>query len=79
MKKLWLLVGFMGSVFVSVGAPSGAASPRADGFHGRFVGHHGGPAFRMTRGARGDFSRGSSDFSKGDFFPSVTIVSLSPR
>ena len=51
MKKLWLLVGFMGSVFVS----AGAASPRGDGFHGRFVGHHGGPAFGMTRGARGDF------------------------
>ncbi len=51
MKKLWLLVGFMGSVFVS----AGAASPRGDGFHGRFVGQHGGPAFRMTRGARGDF------------------------
>jgi hypothetical protein len=55
MKKLWLLVGFMGSVFVSAGAPSGAASPRGEGFHGRFVGHHGGPAFRMTPGARGDF------------------------
>jgi hypothetical protein len=55
MKKLWLLVGFMGSAFLSVGATSRAASPREEGFHSRFVGHHGAPAFRMTRGAHGDF------------------------
>jgi hypothetical protein len=55
MKKLWLLVGFMGTVFLSAGGTARASSPRGEGFHGRFLGHHGTPAFRMTRGARGDF------------------------
>ena len=32
MKKLWLLMGFMGSVFVSAGAASRAASPGGMGF-----------------------------------------------
>jgi hypothetical protein len=61
MKTFWVLLGLLGSIFfgwceTSSASPPGGFFRGSGGFHGRVFSGVNGPAFRMGRGARRDFT-----------------------